>query len=313
MKKRFTILTVFIVLCAVAMGGTAFAGNKISKIVAFGDSLSDNGWEDGYGFGVWTNGDVWLEYLADEMGVQLEDRALGGAKTSGHNSGSTLYGLDWQVNMYVIQTGVGADLSDTLFVIWAGGNDFLSIQPTDDPAVVIGNGINNIKGSIDNLLSIGAKNILVMNLPDLGAAPLNNWHPALAAGATALSNTFNNYLQMMLCSYVNYLPDHHFYMVDTFELIDYIVVNPAKFDFTNVSLSGGGSLGNPNNIPAGYAFWDAIHPTTAAHQIIAAAACAQVNPQNLSKEMKGLIQKLNKLQPRQPLEDACELCSSTAP
>ena len=40
-----------------------------NKIVSFGDSLSDNGPGDGYGFGVWINGYVWLDYLADEMGA----------------------------------------------------------------------------------------------------------------------------------------------------------------------------------------------------------------------------------------------------
>jgi phospholipase/lecithinase/hemolysin len=254
-----------------------------------------------------------LDYLANEMGAQLEDRALGGAKTSGHNSGSLLYGLDWQVDLFVLQTGAGTDLSDVLFVIWAGGNDFLSMQPTDNPALVIANAINNIQGAMDDLLAIGAKNILVMSLPDLGEAPLNNWNPVLSANASELSRAFNHYLVMMLCSYLNFLPDHNFYYVDTFELLDFIVINPAGFGFSNVTNSAGGIVSDPFNIPAGYAFWDTIHPTTAAHRIVAAAACGQVCQYNLSKSMRELLRKLNTLQPRQPLEYDCDLLNPAAP
>jgi len=151
-----------------------------------------------------------------------------------------------------------------------------------------------------------------MNLPDLGAAPINNQDPVLSANASALSRMFNQYLTMMLCSYLNFLPDHQFYMVNTYGLLDFIAANPTGFGFTNVTESGGGSLGNPD-IPAGYAFWDVIHPSTAAHRVLAAAACAQVNPQALSPQMKNLIQKLNTLRPRQPLEYDCDLLNAVAP
>ncbi len=304
MRKLSVFLVIFVMGVVFLMGGHAFA---FSKIVAFGDSLSDNGNADGYGFGRWSNGPVWLDYLAAEMGAQLEDRALGGAKTSGHNSGSSLYGLDWQVDLYVVQTGPGTDLSNVLFVIWAGGNDFLTMQPTDDPALVIANAINNIQGAMDDLLAIGAKNILVMSLPDLGEAPLNNWDPVRSANASALSRVFNQYLVMMLCNYLNFLPDHRFYYVDTYELLDFIVANPAPFGFTNVTSSGN------QTPPPGYLFWDPIHPTTAAHRVVAAAACGQVWHHNLSKSMRELLRKLNTLRPRQPLEYECDLLNPVAP
>jgi phospholipase/lecithinase/hemolysin len=213
MKKKLTFITILTICFILPLAAASLA---CDKIVAFGDSLSDNGNADGYGFGIWSNGSVWLEYLADEMGVALEDRALGGAKTSGHNSGAPIYGLDWQIAGFINETPVGTDLSDTLFVIWCGGNDFLSLTADDDVSLVIGAAINNISGAVQALLMVGAENILVVNLPDLGAAPLNNGNPETAAAASMLSATFNDYLKQTMCTFADMFPEPRFFMVDSF-------------------------------------------------------------------------------------------------
>ena len=151
MKKKLMFIAILTICFVLPFAASTLA---CDKIVAFGDSLSDNGYADGYGFGIWSNGSVWLDYLADEMGVELEDRALGGAKTSGHNSGAVdpngdpIYGLDWQIAEFINDTPVGTDLSNTLFVIWCGGNDFLSMTPGTDPSLVIGFAINNISDAV---------------------------------------------------------------------------------------------------------------------------------------------------------------------
>lgn len=53
-------------------------------IVVFGDSLSDNGPEDGYGWRISSNGRVWADYLAERMGVGLLDMAYSSAQTDYH-------------------------------------------------------------------------------------------------------------------------------------------------------------------------------------------------------------------------------------
>ena len=70
MKKKLTFITILTICFILPLAASAFA---CDKIVAFGDSLSDNGYADGYGFGIWSNGIVWLDYLADEMGVEPSD------------------------------------------------------------------------------------------------------------------------------------------------------------------------------------------------------------------------------------------------
>jgi len=80
MKKLSVVWAmVFFLLLPLALSASSY-----SSIVAFGDSLSDNGHaEDGYGFGIFSNGDVWVEYLADSnnLNCTLYDYAYGGAKT----------------------------------------------------------------------------------------------------------------------------------------------------------------------------------------------------------------------------------------
>jgi len=298
MKRKLTFIAILTICFVLPIAASALA---CDKIVAFGDSLSDNGPADGYGFGVWSNGDVWLEYLADEMGVELEDRALGGAKTSGHESGAPIYGLDWQVAEFLGETPVGTDLSDTLFVIWCGGNDFLFMDDAD-VNLVIGAAINNISDAVQSLLMVGAENILVVNLPNLGVAPLYKDDPASAAGATMISEAFNDYLKQTMCTYADIFPAVKFSMVDTFELIDYVVSKPNKFGFTNVTDMDGAGVDYE-----GYLFWDAIHPTTATHQIVAAAACGQVKPWWLSRKMRKLQRKLRPLHTTLPFELECKI------
>lgn len=129
------ILSVFLVF---SVNVAAYA---YSDILAFGDSLSDNGQyytvsvygqtgninpADVYGFRRFSNGPVWVEYLANDLGISLVsllDMAYGGATTSFDNpaAGLAYTGLQWQVGVY------GATYhtisANTLVTVWAGGND----------------------------------------------------------------------------------------------------------------------------------------------------------------------------------------------
>ncbi len=75
-----------------------------NHIVAFGDSLSDHGGLSSYNQtlidyggqaapGSWTNsdatpygGDVWLDYLKDQWEATIDNNAIGGAMTIGHEN-----------------------------------------------------------------------------------------------------------------------------------------------------------------------------------------------------------------------------------
>ena len=106
------------------------AASQFSHIVVFGDSLSDTGNlyaldpssvpASKYYQGRFSNGPVWVEYLAeaDLLDATLVNNAYGGASTDG----SSPPGLQVQVSTYTATADV---LPDALYVIWIGANDFL--------------------------------------------------------------------------------------------------------------------------------------------------------------------------------------------
>jgi phospholipase/lecithinase/hemolysin len=272
------------------------------KIIAFGDSLSDNGPEDGYGFGVASNGPVWLDYLADSMrDVELEDRALGGAQTDGPwiAEGTINIGMIQQVNDYIASLPANADLSGTLFSVWIGGNDFLALGPTEE---VISAAITNINDALQSLVFTGAKDILVMKLPDLGLAPALVNTP-LSSAYTNVSIAFNIYLTQLVCDFRGAFPKVKFYMADTFALLQYAVANGESLGFTNVD--GTCVFDGDAEVCEGFIFWDGIHPTTATHQYLAALALGQVKHGRVDKDMKALLKKLNPIHPRKPFVVQC--------
>jgi phospholipase/lecithinase/hemolysin len=270
-KKQLTVAWILLSFLLLSFSGTAFA---YSNIVAFGDSLSDNGNADGHGFGVWTNGQVWVEYLAADLGASLDDWAYGGAKTVGPNLPSPpyppgiSYGLDGQVAGYTAGLGGGSAPVDTLFTVWIGGNDFLGGSVNYPGAA------QNAGNAIETLINAGASDIMVLNLPNLGAIPLKN-DPVTGApdpNAQLLTNLYNAELWNEINSLTGTYSSVNFFMVDAYGLMQNAIANPAAYGLTNVT-----------NFPTdgnyeGYLFYDAIHPTTFAHEMIADFARSELPP-----------------------------------
>lgn len=297
-KRRWMILGLaFLLILPASM--PAFGWDKI---VAFGDSLSDNGPDDGNGICLASNGPVWLDYLADSMrDVELEDLALCGAQTDGPwiAEGTINIGMIQQIKDYIASLPADADLSGILFTVLIGGNDFLAWGPTEE---VISAAITNINDALQALVFAGAKDILVMKLPDLGLAPALVDTP-LSPAYTSGSRAFNTYLTQLVCEFRGAFPKVKFYMADTFELLQYAVENAEALGFTNVdgTCVAGGALPSCE----GYIFYDGIHPTTATHQYLAALALGQVKHGRVDKDMKALLKKLNPIHPRKPFVVQC--------
>jgi phospholipase/lecithinase/hemolysin len=207
------------------------------------------------------------------MGVDLLDMAYGGARTYGHpiskpddNSATTgyNYGLTWQIEQYV--NNYNAD-SSTLYTIWIGGNDLLNLEG-NPPVNVITNAVTNIGNAIASLYGDGARNIVLMNMPNLGATPLMNGQNGLyglydmpAAGA-ALSLGFNmSLLQVQALVETSYL-DLNLYPIDMFALMNEFIISGSFDNSTNM-------LAYAAPTDDTYLFWDPIHPTTYAHSLIA--------------------------------------------
>jgi len=256
--------------------------NTYSSILAFGDSLSDNGVygqypdansytssSDNYGFQRYSNGPVWVEYLAgpSHLNVPLLDLAYGGATTAydnpAHNLSTT--GLQWQVGLY-LNTLHGPISSNTLVTVWAGANDLFHNRPSLDAA-------NNVALALTNLASAGFQNFLVMGLPNIGTALQYNSNSAAAASATAWSQAFNSKLAENLATLQPLYPGDHFYTLDTYDLLDDMIANPKKYGLDNVT---GEWINAPPGNRSTYLFWDDKHPTTYVDRIIADDAAAAV-------------------------------------
>ena len=107
------------IVLALTTPGTSLQAGDITGIVAFGDSLSDvgnisiatGGVSPGasYYHGHYSNGPIWLEYLANRLGVAAPtpslaggtDNALGGAETGNGLSFINTPNIGMQINTYL--------------------------------------------------------------------------------------------------------------------------------------------------------------------------------------------------------------------
>lgn len=254
MKKLLAtaVLVLFLAFPFSALGSTSF-----SNVVAFGDSLTDNGTNsdpldlDIHGIKYFTDGAVWVESLAGAMGSTLYDVAYGGATTGNDNpaAGLDYTGLQWQVDNAI----PGVSGGDTLFTVWAGANDFFQGRGFSAAAANIGTAMETLKAN-------GATSILVPNLPDLGLTPgfyndVNS--PVTTAQATGWSQAFNNQLFGVLQDFADNNSSVDVYYLDVFTL------------FSDLLLMENGEI---NPVYWDLLFWDEVHPTNVGHAIVAGEA-----------------------------------------
>ena len=130
-------------------------------IVAFGDSISDNGFDDGYGFKRPSNGKIWVEYLGEMLGDSVvESRAWSGAMSGEGNyskAAKDWSGLLWQVTNYAPTTNT----QKTLYTVEIGINDLHDPSNGIAPAQVV----DNFTKTLDILVNKGAIHIMVWNIP----------------------------------------------------------------------------------------------------------------------------------------------------
>ena len=274
-KKIIVAIVLALVTFMTALTFSTQRVEPIDQLVVFGDSLSDTGIvfratnglypsDPPYFQGRYSNGRVWVEYLADRLGLpasRITNFACGGAISSGYVNG-LVPGLLNQIQSFT-QSDVQID-SNALYVLWAGANDYL--QGANDATTPV----KNIIDAIGSLSGAGAKRILVANLPDLGQLPATR-NSANSASLSTLTQAHNQGLRRSLKVLKQQQPALEIAVLDTNVLYREAITYPAKFEFTNVTkacVSGSRACGRPEQ----FLFWDDIHPTTAAHRILAEQA-----------------------------------------
>jgi phospholipase/lecithinase/hemolysin len=200
-----------------------------------------------------------------------------------------LTGLNDQVALFKSRLTSGAiapfDPATTLFSVWGGANDiFLALALVDalglggaDAALVLSsyaaNAALNIGARIGELALLGGKHFLVPNLPNIGATPFAA-DAGLIAELTGLSLLYNGVLDGTLDALrAGFGLD--IVEFDTFTALNNLIASGA-FAITGepcLDTSSPATIGA--SIPTilagcpGYLFFDGVHPTTAAAQILA--------------------------------------------
>lgn len=277
------------------------AGAKYPAIYAFGDSLTDTGnvslatlgmvpVSPPYADRSFSNGPVWVQDLAADLGIpQLNpslaggtDFAYGGAQT-GQTPVHTLNPTDLMSQYTQFLKQAPSPQPGSLYAVWIGSNDVLDIANNTalTPAqqqTAVADAVNNEVAMIGGLAAHGATNLLVLNVPDLGNTPYEQERgTATAQSATSLASLYDKDLAAALQP-LEATGALRVDLIDTFSVLDGVKANPAAYGFTDVSdpvwtggltSAGSGTLHASGSAQNQFLFFDSLHPTAQAHSLLA--------------------------------------------
>jgi phospholipase/lecithinase/hemolysin len=209
--------------------------------------------------------------------------AFGGSGTGffdGTPGGFSIPGLKGQVELFRAALAGRAPSARALYAIVAGAGDYLGTTPLT-PA----QSVANITDAVRRLYDLGARDVMVLNLPDLGLIPLVAGTPQSAL-LSQLSREHNIALAASLAVLQASRADLNLMPIDLNAVLQQV---PPS---VNVTLPAMDALlpAGPGEPPASaclfinpgtcrdvptfdvdlqFLFWDAEHPTTAVHQILA--------------------------------------------
>jgi outer membrane lipase/esterase len=167
-----------------------------------------------------------------------------------------------------------------LYFLNGGANDIF--QLTSRP-VTMAQAASNLVAAVGALQAAGARYIVISDLPDVGETPLGNSLPGFSTALNNFSDDFNAELAAGLQA-----QGGNYVLLNNRLLLSEVRADLARFGFdptinqTAVCFSGDGCLSDPtygltslvsntnaNADPNRLLFNDAVHPTTAVHQISA--------------------------------------------
>jgi outer membrane lipase/esterase len=278
-------------------------------VISFGDSLSDAGNYTPFipGAGSFTTNpdDVWTQVLASAFGVTQtaftsggSDFAWGGAPTDFSVPGVPfpLQCIPATLPCRSVEQQIAAHLAagvdpNALYTYWAGANDLFNYLGAAQGGLITGTQAQQFTGAsavdavgqIGSLQAAGAQYIVVLNLPDIGATPAFRG-TAGAGSVTGLVLIYNQTLNAGLANLADGIIP-----VNAFGLVNEVLANPSAYGFTNVTgtacnlaLTGGSSLFctpgayvSPDANET-YFFADGVHPTGAAHRMLAQAVFSEM-------------------------------------
>jgi phospholipase/lecithinase/hemolysin len=318
MKKQFAAagFVLFSFMLPLKANAAQFAGMYV-----FGDSLSDTGNvynvtknpQTGVGSppppyfeGRFSNGSIWVDYLAEQLKINKltlvtdpkfpnggVNFAFGGALSGSGNAiipnPPKLPGVLEQVQGFAANQKADPN---ALYTLWGGGNDFLF--PNSNPKdYTPPDTVKNISQALNTLAGVGAKNILVFNLPDLSQLPfVQNQSKEERKNLQDTVNAYNSTLKQTLKGLSNN-PNLNIIPVDTYSLFNQVIeeakTSPDTSSFKNVAQPCFNEVTNTTcDKPDQYLFWDSVHPTTSGHKLIADTALAAIEAKSVPEPSTAL-------------------------
>jgi outer membrane lipase/esterase len=287
---------------AVALALSTPAAAQFTNTYFFGDSLTDNGsFKPGLpaGTGLFTTnpGPVWAQVFAEGFGFSAAPGNQGG--TDYAEGGARVTDLPGVPNSPPTGTAtpIATQISNllkkgpldpnALYTVWGGANDIFTQLGLLQAGLItqaqlqanVATAAVSLATQVATLKAAGAKYIIVFNLPDIGITPFGKGS-GQGAQITAISSLYNSTLRAALDG-----TGVQAIRLDSFRLLNEIVANPAAYGFSNATAPACGatpsllctsaSLVTPTAAQT-YVFADGVHPTTAAHKIIAQYAMSVV-------------------------------------
>ena len=267
--------------------------SNISKLLVFGDSLSDMGNSKSafgtpesppYYNGRFATGPMWNEHVAAEIGINISpgsgsapgsNRAFGGAEAGEGMNYFVIPNLGKQIEDYTNNYWISPNEK---VMIWGGGNNFLNSGETNTQKVV-----NYIVNHVNDVYSNGAKDIVVLNMPPLEKTPsysdesennkqafherLKDYNSKLEAAMIDRSSALNISIQL----------------IDVFVMFETIYWNGSFYGISNVTHAAchhdGFTCDSGDYIEPTvdeFIFFDKIHPTGTTHELLGMYVLEQI-------------------------------------
>ena len=317
--RRWFKKLVVVLLLSFATASCAFA-QEFKRVIFFGDSLSDPGnfsvacrtslinscvpflvppFSDPvpsapYAIGGmhFSNGPTWAEQFAQALHDQtggspallapqvFNNYAVGRARARAGAPVFPLFDLSTQVGRFLADGKRGS--GDDLFVIWIGANDMGdALLDPQNAGTILTQALTATLTNVRVLYANGARNFLIVNLPNLALTPfVRSLGPVAQAGATQIDTTYNSLLNGYVSTVLpTVLPGTKFIYLDANAVLEGIVADPAANglqDVTDSCLTFGVTAGAFCSDPKTYLFWDGFHPTTTGHSVLAKAAVTAI-------------------------------------
>ncbi|GAA5947848.1 hypothetical protein JCM3765_001109 [Sporobolomyces pararoseus] len=251
-SQSFSVLTLVSAFIAPTLAADPYL-SSIKNIFAFGDSYTAIGYNPSTNLrnvdlhNTTSGGEVWIQYLAKNYtsaASSFFDFASVGATIDNNlvfSNPATDFGS--QVGSFekyfANSTGTQAikwSANDTIFAIWFGSDDlyncFTSNKSFSD---LIPQLLTSYDRAFARLYDLGARNFLILPLPELSATPLalssQTATSTIASSVSAWNSQLDKYVSHLLTKY----QEANATWYDTQALTQRVLSNPQSFTFTNLN------------------------------------------------------------------------------